>query len=55
MGPRKERCLKLRATVEGAVSFEPRDIDNLRRFFEDSKDRYHELWVVLTKKKFVAQ
>jgi hypothetical protein len=27
----------------------------LRRFFEINKDKYHELWVVLTKKKIVTQ
>lgn len=33
-----------------SLSFEPRNVEELRRFFEAQKDRYHEIWVVLTKK-----
>jgi hypothetical protein len=43
------------AIGEGSVSFEPKNVEDLRRFFEASKDKYHELWVILTKKKIVAQ
>ena len=43
------------ATDEGSVSFEPKNVEDLRRFFEINKDKYHELWVILSKKKFVAQ
>ena len=42
------------ATDEGSVSFEPKNLEDLRRFFEDSNDKYHERWVVLTEKKIVA-
>jgi hypothetical protein len=41
------------ATGEGSVSFEPKTIEDLRRFFEINKDKYHELLVVLTKKKLL--
>jgi len=40
------------ATWEGLVSFEPKNVEELRRFFEDSRDRYHEIWIVLTNKKY---
>ena len=43
------------ATGERSVSFEPKNVEDLRRFFEINKDKYHELWVVLTKKKIVTQ
>ena len=37
-------------TGEESVSFEPKNVGELRLFFEASKDRYHEIWIVLTKK-----
>ena len=40
---------------EGSVSFESKNVEDLRRFFEVNKDKYHELWMVLTKKKNVFQ
>ena len=40
------------ATGEGLVSFEPKNVEELRRFFEASRERYHEIWVVLTNKKY---
>ena len=43
------------ANGEGAFSFEPKNAEDLRRFFEINKYTYHELWVVLTKKKIGAQ
>ena len=33
------------------VSFEPKTAEELRRFFESNKERYHEIWVVLKNKK----
>jgi len=33
-----------------SVSFEPRNVEELRRFFEAEKGIYHEIWVVLMKK-----
>jgi hypothetical protein len=31
-------------------TFEPQNVSELKRFFEENKDRYHEIWVVITKK-----
>jgi hypothetical protein len=35
-----------------SVTFEPQSVLELERFFEENKDKYHEIWIVLTKKKF---
>ncbi|MGD0643886.1 MAG: hypothetical protein ABSA75_03165 [Candidatus Bathyarchaeia archaeon] len=35
-----------------SVTFEPQKFLELERFFEENKDKYHEIWIVLTKKKF---
>ena len=37
-------------TGEESVSFEPKNTEELKCFFEASKKRYHEIWIVLTKK-----
>ena len=39
-----------KVTLE-AVSFEPKNALELKRFFEENKDTCHEIWVVITKKK----
>jgi hypothetical protein len=39
-------------TGEGSVSFEPSSVDELRYFFEANRDRHHEIWIVLTNKKY---
>ena len=33
-----------------SVTFEPQNLSDLKRFFEDNKDKVHEIWVVITKK-----
>ena len=38
-------------TLKDSVAFEPRNIEELRCFFEANKDEFHEIWIVLTKKK----
>lgn len=38
--------------AEDSVSYEPKNIEDLTRFLDANKDRYHEIWVVLTKKQF---
>jgi hypothetical protein len=43
------------ATREGSISFEPKKVEDLRRFFKINKDKHHQLWVILTKKKIVAK
>ncbi len=35
-----------------SVSFEPKTAEDLRQFFKINSDMYHEIWVVLTKKKY---
>ena len=39
-------------SVVDSVSFEPKNVGELERFFEANKDRYREIWVVLINKKF---
>ncbi len=33
-----------------SVIFEPQNAPELKRFFEENIDKYHEIWVVITKK-----
>ncbi len=40
------------AKGEGSVSFEPKNVEELRYFFGTNKDKYHEIWIVLSKKKY---
>jgi hypothetical protein len=49
--PAKRRG-KAVTTKDESVSFEPKNAEELRRFFEANKNRYHEIWVVLTNKKY---
>jgi hypothetical protein len=51
MSPRKKRGNRM-ATGEGSVSFEPKNVEELRHFFEAIRDRHHEIWIVLTNKKY---
>jgi len=39
-------------TAATSVNFEPKNVEELRRFFEANRDRYLEIWVVLTNKKY---
>jgi hypothetical protein len=32
------------------ISFEPKSHAELASFFRENKDRYHEIWIILTKK-----
>ena len=34
-----------------SITFEPRNATELNQFFEDNKEKYHEFWIVITKKK----
>ena len=34
-----------------SVTFEPKSLDEVRQFFEENKDKYHEIWVIITNKK----
>jgi hypothetical protein len=37
-------------TNEESVTFEPKNNEELARFFKTNKDKYHEIWIVITKK-----
>ena len=34
-----------------SVSFEPKTLGELTQFFEENKDKYHEMWVIIKNKK----
>ena len=36
-----------------SVTFEPKNVSDLERFFEENKEKYPEIWVVITKKAIV--
>ena len=39
-----------KVTLE-SVTFEPKNASELKQFFEENKDKCHEIWVIITKKK----
>lgn len=41
------------ADNEESVTFEPKDTEELARFFKTSKNKYHEIWIIITKKEHV--
>jgi len=40
-----------KSQIGKSVTFEPKNAEELSRFFEVNKDKYHEIWIVLNKKK----
>ena len=38
-----------------SVTFEPQNVSELKRFFEENKNKFHEIWIVITKKKTANQ
>ena len=34
-----------------SITFEPQNGSEPKRFFEENKEKYHEIWIVITKKK----
>ena len=34
-----------------SVTFEPQNISELKRFFEENKAKHHEIWIIITNKK----
>ena len=34
-----------------SATFKPKSLVELRQFFEENKDKYHEIWVIITNKK----
>jgi len=41
----------LKIVIKESVTFEPKNADELSRFFEINKDKYREIWITLTNKK----
>ena len=39
--------------LKDSVAFEPGNLEELRCFFETNKDKVHEIWIILTKKKYM--
>jgi hypothetical protein len=37
--------------AHASVTFEPRNTEELAHFFKTSKNSYHEIWIIITKKK----
>lgn len=37
--------------MDESVNFEPKSPGELRQFLLENKDRYHEIWVIITNKK----
>jgi hypothetical protein len=37
--------------AEASVTFEPKNAAELAHFFETNRDRYREIWIIITKKK----
>lgn len=38
-------------TMVESVTFEPQNVSMLKQFFEDNKEKHHEIWIIITKKK----
>jgi hypothetical protein len=38
-------------SMVASITFEPKNVSELKRFFDENKEKYHEMWVVITKKK----
>jgi len=38
--------------AEGSVTYEPKDTQDLTAFLENNKEKYHEIWIIITKKEF---
>ncbi|MGA3060202.1 MAG: hypothetical protein ABSD92_07505 [Candidatus Bathyarchaeia archaeon] len=34
-----------------SVAFEPQNLESLTEFFGENKDKYHEIWIIITNKK----
>ena len=37
--------------MDESVTVEPKSLAELRQFFEENKDKYHEIWVIIKNKK----
>ena len=41
------------ATEKSTSSFEPRNEEELARFLKNNRNTYHEIWIILAKKRYV--
>ena len=41
--------------MDESITFEPQNVSELKQFFEDTKEKYHEIWVIITKNKTINQ
>ena len=47
--PAKKAKAKRQVMAE-SVTFEPQNISELKRFFEENKDKHHEIWIIIKNK-----
>jgi hypothetical protein len=38
--------------TEGSITYEPKNAQDLTAFLENNKEKYHEIWIIITKMKF---
>jgi len=38
--------------AEGSIIYEPKNTQDLTTFLENNKEKHHEIWIIITKKKF---
>jgi len=48
--PAKKAKAKRQVMAE-SVTFEPQNNSELKRFFEENKDKHHEIWIIIKNKK----
>jgi hypothetical protein len=48
--PAKKAKAKRQVMAE-SVTFEPQNNSELKRFFEENKDKHHEIWIIIKKQK----
>jgi hypothetical protein len=48
----KTACEHLPTHEKSSISFEPKSASELAAFLQANKSKFHEIWVVLTKKKY---
>jgi len=46
-----KKAKEKRQIMAESVTFEPQNISELKRFFEENKDNHHEIWIIITNKK----
>ena len=38
--------------AKGSITYKPKNTQDLITFLENNKEKYHEIWIIITKKKF---